>query len=40
MLLAASGSAILMGIITAEALYPADYTTNITRSAISGRPAS
>lgn len=28
-LLAASGSAILMGIITAEALYPADYTTNL-----------
>ena len=28
LLLAAAGSAILMGIITAEALYPADYTTN------------
>ena len=27
-LLAAAGSVILMGIITAEALYPADYTTN------------
>jgi hypothetical protein len=27
-LLAAAGSVILMGIITAEALYPADYSTN------------